>query len=63
MQFQMTQDAPKASALSEKEVIQPHLPVWLPCYDFTPVTSPTFNIPLLAVKVTPCGMANSLLYG
>jgi len=24
-------------------VIQPHLPVRLPCYDFTPVTSPTFD--------------------
>jgi hypothetical protein len=26
-----------------KEVIQPHLPVRLPCYDFTPVTGPTFD--------------------
>jgi len=24
-------------------VIQPHLPVRLPCYDFVPVTSPTFD--------------------
>ena len=23
-----------------KEVIQPHLPIRLPCYDFTPVTDP-----------------------
>ena len=23
-----------------KEVIQPHLPVRLPCYDFTPITDP-----------------------
>ncbi|KAK7234384.1 hypothetical protein RIF29_46973 [Crotalaria pallida] len=30
--------------------VQPHLPVRLPCYDFTPVTSPAFGIPLLAVK-------------
>jgi hypothetical protein len=29
-----------------KEVIQPHLPVRLPCYDFTPVTSPALGIPL-----------------
>ena len=29
--------------LPRKEVIQPHLPVRLPCYDFTPVTSPTFD--------------------
>jgi hypothetical protein len=31
------------SGLPRKEVIQPHLPVRLPCYDFTPVTSPTFD--------------------
>jgi len=24
-------------------VIQPQLPLRLPCYDFTPVTSPTFD--------------------
>ena len=23
----------------DKEVIQPHIPVRLPCYDFTPITS------------------------
>ena len=28
-----------------KEVIQPHLPVRLPCYDFTPVTRPAFGCP------------------
>ena len=27
----------------EKEVIQPHLPVRLPCYDFTPLTRRTFE--------------------
>ena len=26
-----------------KEVIQPHLPVRLPCYDFTPLTKHTFD--------------------
>ena len=26
-----------------KEVIQPHLPIRLPCYDFTPVTDPTLE--------------------
>jgi hypothetical protein len=26
-----------------KEVIQPHLPVRLPCYDFTPLTRRTFG--------------------
>ena len=29
--------------LLRKEVIQPHLPVRLPCYDFTPLTSHTFD--------------------
>ncbi len=26
-----------------KEVIQPHLPVRLPCYDFTPIIGPTLD--------------------
>ena len=26
-----------------KEVIQPHLPIRLPCYDFTPVIDSTFD--------------------
>ena len=29
--------------LPRKEVIQPHLPVRLPCYDFTPVTNPALG--------------------
>ena len=29
--------------LLRKEVIQPHLPIRLPCYDFTPVTAPAFD--------------------
>ena len=29
--------------LPRKEVIQPQLPLRLPCYDFTPITSPTFD--------------------
>jgi hypothetical protein len=29
--------------LLRKEVIQPHLPVRLPCYDFVPIASPTFD--------------------
>ena len=33
--------------LNRKEVIQPHLPVRLPCYDFTPLTRHTFGtVPL-----------------
>ena len=30
----------------KKEVIQPHLPVRLPCYDFTLVTNSTLGAPL-----------------
>ena len=33
--------------LLEKEVVQPHLPVRLPCYDFTPVTLLAFGAPRL----------------
>ena len=34
-----------------KEVIQPHLPIRLPCYDFTPVIEPAFDssLPLLSM--------------
>ncbi|KAG5599257.1 hypothetical protein H5410_030627, partial [Solanum commersonii] len=53
------QNTQQALALPEKEVIQLHLPVQLPCYNFTPITSPAFNIPLLTVKVTTLGMASS----
>ncbi len=31
------------SGIPRKEVIQPHLPVRLPCYDFTPIIDPTFD--------------------
>jgi hypothetical protein len=33
-----------------KEVIQPHLPIRLPCYDFVPLTGHTFGTSL------PCGL-------
>ena len=29
------------AGLHRKEVIQPHLPIRLPCYDFTPIIDPT----------------------
>ena len=41
--------------LLEKEVIQPHLPVRLPCYDFTPLTKRTFDSVLLAVRQPASG--------
>ena len=33
--------------LLRKEVIQPHLPIRLPCYDFIPLTKHTFGASLL----------------
>ena len=40
--------------LLRKEVIQPHLPVRLPCYDFTPIADPTFD------SSSPCGLGHWL---
>ena len=42
-----------------KEVIQPQVPLRLPCYDFTPVADPTVVSCLLAVSALPSGKANS----
>ena len=39
-------------------MIQPHLPVRLPCYDFTPVTNPTLGILLQKVRVTTSGITS-----
>ena len=44
----------KSSVFPRKEVIQPQLPLRLPCYDFTPVTDPTFDGSL------PCGLGHRL---
>ena len=42
-----------------KEVIQPHLPIRLPCYDFTPVIEPAFGRSFLAVRSRTSGISNS----
>ena len=42
-----------------KEVIQPQVPLRLPCYDFTPVANPTVVACLLAVSAAPSGETNS----
>jgi hypothetical protein len=47
------------ASVSRKEVIQPHLPIRLPCYDFTPVTNPAVVIALLAVRLTTSGRTRS----
>jgi hypothetical protein len=49
--------APQGSsaAFPRKEVIQPQVPLRLPCYDFTPITTHTFGAYL------PEGLAQRLL--
>eukprot|EP01037_Dinobryon_pediforme_P005358 gene5358-5410_t len=41
-----------------EEVIQPHLPVRLPCYDFVPITDPTLGSSLLAVGPLTLGVTD-----
>ena len=43
--------------LPRKEVIQPQLPLRLPCYDFTPITNPTFDGSLQKVRPPASGVA------
>ena len=45
--------------LLRKEVIQPHLPIRLPCYDFTPIINPTLGGCVLAVRSPTSGVVNS----
>ena len=45
--------------LLRKEVIQPHLPVRLPCYDFVPVIGPALGCCFLAVSTQTSGVTNS----
>jgi hypothetical protein len=48
----------KSSGFPRKEVIQPQLPLRLPCYDFTPIIDPTFGGSLLTVRTPTSGIAN-----
>ena len=45
--------------IPRKEVIQPQLPLQLPCYDFVPVTDPTLDGSLLTVRIPASGVASS----
>ena len=49
----------QGSARSLKEVIQPQVPLRLPCYDFTPVMNHTVVIALPKVKLTTSGATHS----
>jgi hypothetical protein len=44
--------------LPRKEVIHPHLPVGIPCYDFTPIIYPTLGAVLPKVRLTTLGVIN-----
>src|SRR6185312_563953 len=44
--------------LLRKEVIQPHLPVRLPCYDFIPIADPTFDSSLPRVRPLASGVTD-----
>ena len=45
--------------LLRKEVIQPLVLERLPCYDFTPITKPTFGRALLTVRLRTSGVPGS----
>ena len=45
--------------LPRKEVIQPQLPLQLPCYDFVPVIGPALSGCVLAVHPPTSGVTNS----
>ena len=49
----------RCAVSSVKEVIQPQVPLRLPCYDFTPVIDHTVVGALLTVKPPTSGTANS----
>ena len=53
------QQAALAESLLRKEVIQPHLPIRLPCYDFTPIIEPTFGRAPFAVRLRTSGVPDS----
>jgi len=48
-----------ARNILRKEVIQPQVPLRLPCYDFTPVADPTVAACPLAVSAASSGRTNS----
>ena len=49
----------EARGLFNKEVIQPQVPLRLPCYDFTPVINHTVVIDPLSVSLTTSGATYS----
>ena len=52
-------EADRTPGLLRKEVIQPQVPLRLPCYDFTPVTNHSLGSCLLAVGTLTSGAIDS----
>src|SRR5579872_2294610 len=57
--LRLTLYSPIRKPILRKEVIQPHLPIRLPCYDFVPLAPHTFGGWLLAVTPPTSGADNS----
>jgi hypothetical protein len=57
--FRLANQPALSADILRKEVIQPQVPLRLPCYDFIPVAEPTVVACLLAVSATPSGESNS----
>ena len=45
--------------LLRKEVIHPHVPVGIPCYDLTPISGPALDASLLAVRTAASSVTTS----
>jgi hypothetical protein len=58
LKYPPTQSSGSTFYLLRKEVIQPQLPLRLPCYDLAPVIGFTLGAALLAVKQTTSGAPN-----
>ena len=52
--YEMLSATEVAYSRSVKEVIQPQVPLRLPCYDFAPVTALAFG------RLVPCGFRHGL---
>ena len=57
--FRCTRHRRLTAAILRKEVIQPQVPLRLPCYDFTPVADPTVADSLQKVRISSSGKTNS----
>jgi hypothetical protein len=57
--LRLNEGEPNSADILRKEVIQPQVPLRLPCYDFTPVADLTVVGCFLAVSAPASGKTNS----